>query len=157
VAPVRPHRPGPPLSGVPVRGHRVAAALLALALSGLLPAILPPPALAQEEGRRDPEKKDGAKRDGGKKDEGGKAGAKKDGGKQERAAAEKPPERTAEEILLEGLAASWRRGDGTAVAARFPEKRRVSLRLPGSEPLRAHASSGPSWPLEFLYAAQSSY
>lgn len=133
---MRPLRPGTPPSGVPLRGHRVAAALLALSLAIPLSGLLPPPALAQEGrggARKDDPKKDGAKKDASKKD-----ASKKDGAKQEKAPAGKAPEKTApektaEEILLEALAASWKRGDGKALAARFPEKRRVSLRLPGSE------------------------
>ena len=130
---MRPHRPGPPPSGVPLRGHRVAGVLLALALAMPLSALLPPPVLAQEAGGRDPEKKDGAKKDGAKKNAPKKDAPKKDESKKDGAKQEKAPEKTAEEILLEALAASWKRGDGTALAARFPEKRRVSLRLPGSE------------------------
>ncbi len=63
----------------------------------------------------------GLAQDGGGKGKGGgegKAGA---------------PRKTEEEKDLEAVGAEWKAGDARTLAARLPEKRRVSLRLPGAE------------------------
>jgi hypothetical protein len=39
--------------------------------------------------------------------------------------------KTEEEVLLEAIGEEWKAGDVKALAARFPEKRKVALRLPG--------------------------
>jgi hypothetical protein len=127
---VRPRPPGPPPAAVLSGGHRAAAVLLALLLAGPLPALLPPPALAQDGAKADGGKKEGAKKKDGDRADPPRKEPMKEAGKEP---AEKAPEKTGEEILLEALAASWRKGDAAALGARFPEKRRVTLRLPGSE------------------------
>ncbi len=42
-------------------------------------------------------------------------------------------EKTEEEKLFEAIGAEWKAGDAKALAARFPEKRKVTLRLPDME------------------------
>jgi hypothetical protein len=45
----------------------------------------------------------------------------------------KKVEKTGDEKLLEALGASWKAGDAKALAARFPARRKVSLRIPGAD------------------------
>lgn len=99
--------PPPMPPGSPVRRRAGVLAgghlVLALALAALLAA---PPAVAQ---------------DGGKK-----------GGDAQPAPAP-PKEKSEEEKDLEAVGAEWKAGNVGALAARFPAKRRVSLRLPDSD------------------------
>jgi hypothetical protein len=62
--------------------------------------------------------------DGGKGEEKGQGQG--EDGKEKRKKSE-------EEVLFEAIAAEWKAGDAAALAARFPARRKVSLRLPGIE------------------------
>ncbi len=140
------------------RGHR-GASLLLLALLALLPcgsggALAqdrgePPPAggkedpKAKETDKEKEKEKDKEKDKGkGKGKEGGKgrggsgkeeAGGARKGGKEREDPKAGEGKRTEEEVLLDALAAAWRRGDAAALAGNLPGTRRVSLRLPGIE------------------------
>jgi len=92
------------------RGHRVAAALLLLALAA-------GGALAGDDGKKKPAPPPKEEKEGEKK-------AKPEA---------ETRRKTEEELLLESLGAAWKRRDAKAVAARFPAKRKVALRLQGVE------------------------
>ena len=113
------------------RGHRLTAAplllLLLAALFAAAPWTRPPAAIAQED-----KGKDGAGKEKPKDGE-GKEGAKDPSVKDPAPKEEPPKKKTEEETLLEALGASWKAGNSKALAARFPEKRKVTLRLPGVE------------------------
>jgi len=95
-------------------------------------------------------KKEEPKKDGA----GGGKPKKRDGGKDAAPAKEKERKKTAEEVLLEALGAAWRKGDAKALAARFPAKRKVSLRLPGAEAGDYRAEQARSL-LEDYFAART--
>lgn len=130
--PVRNASPGRPPAPVLPGGHRLPALLLLLLLAAaapLSPAGLPS-ARAQdgkeEKGREGPKEKG---KEGGKEEEKGEG---KEEGKEKEGEGGKR-KRSAEERLVDAVAAEWKAGDVKALAARLPEKRRVSLRLPGAE------------------------
>lgn len=62
----------------------------------------------------------------------GRAALAQDGGKGG-GKAPAPPEDPEEKKTFEAMGAEWKAGDAGALAARFPEKRKVSLRLPGMD------------------------
>jgi hypothetical protein len=141
--------PHGPRAGVHSGGHRPAGVRLPLLLALLLswaPA-LPSPARGQDGGNgggkaddkkqddkkhddtKDDDRKDDDRKQDGKKQDDKKDDGKKDDGRK----ADAPKKKTEEEKLLETLGAAWKAGDSKALAARFPQKRKVSLRLPGAE------------------------
>jgi hypothetical protein len=65
-----------------------------------------------------------------------------------------PKKKTEEEKLLEALGASWKAGDAKALAARFPAKRKVSLRIPGADAGDYRAEQAKSL-LETYFAARA--
>ena len=90
-------------AAVLARGHRLVLPLLVLAVLTVVLTTPPVPALAQGKGGD------------------GKAGK-----------GATAPKKSEEEVLLEAIGADWMAGSASAVAARLPEKAKVSLRLPGA-------------------------
>jgi hypothetical protein len=65
-----------------------------------------------------------------------------------------PKKKSAEQVLLEAVGAEWKGGDVKAITARLPAKRRVSLRLPGSEAGEYRAEQAKSV-LDAYFAART--
>ncbi|MCK6480939.1 MAG: hypothetical protein HUU06_08145 [Planctomycetaceae bacterium] len=85
----------------------------------------------KEKGKGKGKEKEGGKGRGGSGKE--EAGGARKGGKEREEPRAGEGKRTEEEVLLDALAAAWKRGDAAALAGNLPGTRRVSLRLPGIE------------------------
>jgi hypothetical protein len=109
-----------PRPGVLSGGHRALSGLLVLLL---LAAAAP---AGDDDGERAAPPPEGGRTREARRADGGGEGSKASPGAGTR-------KRSEDEVLLGDLGAAWKARDAKAVAARFPAKRKVALRLPGVE------------------------